>query len=69
MSHSRAARSGLPAGSDNGPRANWKGKGHGDVLGLGYRCDLRCGQMEGRNEVEKDKKRREVWVMGVIFET
>ena len=37
------------------------------MLGLGYRCDLRCGQVEGRNEMEKDKKRREVWVIGCDF--
>ena len=34
VSHSRAARSVLPAGRGNG---HWKGKRQGDVLGLGYR--------------------------------
>ena len=34
---------------------------------MGYRCDLRYGQVEGRNEMEKDKKRREVWVIGCDF--
>jgi hypothetical protein len=58
LSHSRAARSGLPAESDTW--ANWKGKGQGDVLGLGYRYDHRCGKVERRYEMEKDKKRREV---------
>jgi len=57
VSHSRAARSGLPAGRDNG-RLKSETARRGARFELSY--DLQGRQVQGQNEIEKDKKRYEV---------